>query len=75
MGFGVGLVTVMQVRATSPLTHLISGNAKSAVQSILAFYIWGNQATGKGIGGLFLVVLGSALYAVVQMNLPILEKK
>jgi len=25
-------VTVMQVRATSPLTHLISGNAKSAVQ-------------------------------------------
>lgn len=72
MGFGVGLVTVMQVRATSPLTHLISGNAKSAVQSILAFYIWGNEATSKGLIGLFLVVLGSAMYTLVQMNAPVL---
>jgi GDP-fucose transporter C1 len=32
MGFAIGLVTVMQVRATSPLTHNISGTAKAAVQ-------------------------------------------
>ena len=32
MGFAIGLVTVMQVKATSPLTHNISGTAKSAVQ-------------------------------------------
>ncbi len=32
MGFGIGLVTVMQVKATSPLTHNISGTAKAAVQ-------------------------------------------
>lgn len=29
MGFAIGLVTVMQVKATSPLTHNISGIAKS----------------------------------------------
>jgi hypothetical protein len=32
MGFAIGLVTVMQVKATSPLTHNISGTAKAAFQ-------------------------------------------
>ena len=32
MGFLIGLVTVMQVKATSPLTHNISGTAKASVQ-------------------------------------------
>jgi len=71
MGFTVGLVTVMQVKATSPLTHNISGTAKAAVQSLLAFYIWGNQATFKGVTGIFLVIVGSGVYAWVQMNTAI----
>ena len=32
MGFSIGLVTVLQVKATSPLTHNISGTAKASVQ-------------------------------------------
>ena len=32
MGYAIGLVTVMQVKATSPLTHNISGTAKAAFQ-------------------------------------------
>mmetsp|Transcript_13465 Transcript_13465/g.13532 ORF Transcript_13465/g.13532 Transcript_13465/m.13532 type:complete len:326 (+) Transcript_13465:205-1182(+) len=67
MGFAIGLVTVMQVKATSPLTHNISGTAKAAVQSLLAFYIWGNEATLKGVLGIFLVIFGSGLYTWVQM--------
>lgn len=39
MGFAIGLVTVMQVKATSPLTHNISGTAKAAVQvSCVSFF-------------------------------------
>ena len=68
MGFAIGLVTVMQVKATSPLTHNISGTAKAAVQSLVAFYIWGNRATLKGIIGLFAVLFGSALYTYVRMK-------
>mmetsp|Transcript_18966 Transcript_18966/g.42222 ORF Transcript_18966/g.42222 Transcript_18966/m.42222 type:complete len:326 (+) Transcript_18966:131-1108(+) len=67
MGFAIGLVTVMQVKATSPLTHNISGTAKAAVQSLMAFYIWGNEATFKGIMGIALVIFGSGLYTWVQM--------
>ena len=69
-GFGIGLVTVMQVKATSPLTHNISGTAKAAVQSLLAFYLWGNAFTIQGLIGIFLVLFGSGLYAYVQMKYP-----
>lgn len=57
----------MQVKATSPLTHNISGTAKAAVQSLMAFYIWGNKATVKGVLGILLVIFGSGLYTWVQM--------
>lgn len=68
LGFAIGIVTVMQIKATSPLTHNISGTAKAAVQSILAFYIWGNEATVKGILGIALVLFGSSLYTYVAMK-------
>jgi len=39
MGFAIGLVTVMQVKATTPLTHNISGTAKAAAQVYLFIYL------------------------------------
>jgi len=68
LGFAIGIVTVMQIKATSPLTHNISGTAKAAVQSILAFYIWGNEATVKGMIGIALVLCGSSMYTYVAMK-------
>ena len=34
-GFSIGIVTVLQIKATSPLSHNISGTAKAAVQSLM----------------------------------------
>mmetsp|Transcript_31566 Transcript_31566/g.48421 ORF Transcript_31566/g.48421 Transcript_31566/m.48421 type:complete len:376 (+) Transcript_31566:205-1332(+) len=67
-GFSIGIVTVLQIKATSPLSHNISGTAKAAVQSMMAFYIWGNQATFLGVLGIFTVLGGSLLYTLVKMN-------
>jgi len=67
-GFAIGIVTVLQIKATSPLTHNISGTAKAAVQSMLAFYIWKNPATALGVISIFVVLGGSLLYTVVKMN-------
>ena len=67
-GFSIGIVTVLQIKATSPLSHNISGTAKAAVQSMLAFYIWGNPATFMGVLGIFVVLGGSLLYTVVKMG-------
>jgi GDP-fucose transporter C1 len=38
MGFAIGMVTVMQIKATTPLTHNISGTAKAAFQ-VLQFIL------------------------------------
>jgi len=67
-GFSIGIVTVMQIKATSPLSHNISGTAKAAVQSMMAFYIWKNPATVMGVSGMFVVLGGSLLYTVVKMR-------
>lgn len=67
-GFSIGIVTVMQIKATSPLSHNISGTAKAAFQSMMAFYIWKNPATFMGVAGLFVVLGGSLLYTVVKMR-------
>ncbi|GAX21760.1 solute carrier family 35 (GDP-fucose transporter), member C1 [Fistulifera solaris] len=67
-GFSIGIVTVLQIKATSPLSHNISGTAKAAVQSILAFYLWGNEWTFLGLLGIAMVLGGSLLYTIIKMN-------
>jgi len=67
-GFSIGIVTVMQIKATSPLSHNISGTAKAAVQSLLALYIWKNDYTAIGVAGMFVVLGGSSLYTIVKMR-------
>merc|ERR1719199_1879779 len=67
-GFSIGIVTVLQIKATSPLSHNISGTAKAAVQSLMAFYLWGNDPTVLGVLGIFTVLGGSLLYTFVKMN-------
>lgn len=67
-GFSIGIVTVLQIKATSPLSHNISGTAKAAVQSMLAFYLWKNPATVTGVLGMFVVLGGSLLYTIVKMR-------
>jgi GDP-fucose transporter C1 len=67
-GFSIGIVTVLQIKATCPWTHNISGTAKAAVQSIMAFYIWGNTPTVSGVVGILTVLGGSLLYTMVKMS-------
>lgn len=65
-GCGIGYVTGLQVKVTSPLTHNISGTAKAAAQTVLAthvnaeiksFWWWVSNAV---------VLIGSAMYARVR---------
>merc|ERR1712194_229409 len=67
-GFSIGIVTVLQIKATSPLSHNISGTAKAAVQSLMAFYLWGNGWTVVGVAGIVTVLGGSLLYTIVRMR-------
>ena len=65
-GFLIGIVTILQIKFTSPLTHNISGTAKACVQTILALYIWGNPTNAANMVGTGLVLLGSGAYTYVR---------
>jgi len=67
-GFAIGIVTVMQINVTSPLTHNISGTAKACVQTLLALWWYENETTAKAMFGVFLVIIGSFLYAYVKVQ-------
>ena len=42
-GLCIGYVTTLQIQATSPLTHNISGTAKACTQTVLATYWYGQS--------------------------------
>lgn len=65
-GFCIGIVSILQIQVTSPLTHNISGTAKAAVQSILAFYIFQNPTTIKNMMGIGITLAGGLAYAYVR---------
>jgi solute carrier family 35 (GDP-fucose transporter), member C1 len=65
-GFLIGIVTILQIKLTSPLTHNISGTAKAGVQTVLALAIWQNPTTPANLAGIALVLAGSFLYAYVR---------
>lgn len=58
LGFLIGIVTVMQITYTSPLTHNISGTAKACVQTVFAFLIWKNPYTTNALLGVVLTIFG-----------------
>jgi GDP-fucose transporter C1 len=68
LGFLIGIVTVMQINFTSPLTHNISGMAKACVQTLLALIIYRNPTTVMAMVGVALVIGGSGLYTFVRMR-------
>ena len=61
-------ITLLYIHYSTLYYTPYTGTAKAAVQSLMAFYIWGNEATIAGIAGIFLVIFGSGLYTWVQMN-------
>ena len=65
-GFLIGIVTTLQIKATSPLTHNISGTAKACVQTVLAFWIWQNPTSAENVAGIALVLAGSMAYGYVR---------
>merc|ERR1712106_24209 len=75
-GFGIGYVTGLQIKVTSPLTHNISGTAKAAAQTVLATH-WFMETKSSLWWLSNMVVLGGSLaYARVKQlemknNIPI----
>ncbi|XP_061422818.1 GDP-fucose transporter 1 [Lethenteron reissneri] len=66
LGFGIGYVTGLQIQATSPLTHNVSGTAKACVQTVVAVSYFGEFKTVLWWASNVLVLTGSFFYTWVK---------
>jgi len=67
-GVAIAIVTMMQIKYTSPLTHNISGTSKACFQTILAVSAYNETKSGLWWLGNLLVLGGSAFYSHVRTN-------
>ncbi|XP_022181408.1 GDP-fucose transporter 1 [Myzus persicae] len=65
-GLSIGYITVLQVQVTSPLTHNISGTAKSCFQTVLASFWYNQWKSSMWWFSNFVVLGGSAAYTIVK---------
>lgn len=65
-GIGIGYVTGLQIKVTSPLTHNISGTAKACVQTVIAVWLATSNKSALWWSCNFMVLGGSGLYTYVK---------
>lgn len=65
-GIGIGFVTGLQIKVTSPLTHNISGTAKACVQTVIAVMVFATFKSGLWWMCNMMVLFGSALYTYAK---------
>ena len=66
--FLIGIVTILQIKLTSPLTHNICGTAKACIQTILAIAFMHESVTLRSVIGTCCVLLGTFMYSVVRSH-------
>ena len=68
VSFLVGYLTSLQIKLTSPLTHNISGQTKSYIQTLLGVLIYNEIKTLLWWISNFMVLFGAAMYSYVRNN-------
>jgi GDP-fucose transporter C1 len=66
LGFLINIASFLQIKHTSPLTHMISGTRKGCLQTVLAMWIFGNDVSAMELWGTFICITGTALYSLVR---------
>ncbi len=67
LGFSMGYVTSLQIQATSPLTHNVSGTAKAYAQTLLGVMYYDEVKTLLWWLSNGFVLIGAALYSHVSI--------
>jgi solute carrier family 35 (GDP-fucose transporter), member C1 len=61
-GFLINLAGFLQIKITSPVTHMISSAVRGVLQTILAVWFFHDILTTSRVTGIVLILLGSSLY-------------
>ncbi|KAJ5077787.1 solute carrier family 35 [Anaeramoeba ignava] len=66
LAFLLSFATVLQVKHTSPLTHMIVGSLKGSLQTVLGALLFGNEVSLLNAIGVILCIGGSFIYAYLR---------
>lgn len=62
VGFLLTIATFLQIKVTSPTTHMIVTASRGVAQSALAVAVFGETVTSGRVGSMAMILSGSALY-------------
>ncbi|XP_062249001.1 GDP-fucose transporter 1 isoform X1 [Platichthys flesus] len=65
-GFGIGYVTGLQIKYTSPLSHNVSGTAKACAQTVIAVVYYSSTKSLLWWTSNMMVLGGSSAYTIVK---------
>ncbi|ORY06979.1 hypothetical protein K493DRAFT_251484 [Basidiobolus meristosporus CBS 931.73] len=65
-GFLINIAGFLQIKVTSPVTHMISSAVRGVLQTILAVYCFGDILTGSRVSGITLILAGSCFYTYIK---------
>mmetsp|Transcript_50671 Transcript_50671/g.120664 ORF Transcript_50671/g.120664 Transcript_50671/m.120664 type:complete len:233 (+) Transcript_50671:57-755(+) len=70
VGFVLNIAAMLQVRYTSPLTHMIVGSFKGAVTSIIGVLFFDNKMSFQSAVGLAILIASSFAYSYLNQRPP-----
>ncbi|CAG8642667.1 5921_t:CDS:2, partial [Racocetra persica] len=65
-GFLINVAGFLQIKVTSPVTHMISSAFRGVVQTILGALLFGEILTSGRVAGIFLILTGSCFYTWIK---------
>eukprot|EP00960_Hanusia_phi_P072214 767730-Hanusia_phi.AAC.2 len=66
VGFVLNVAAMLQVKFTSPLTHMVVGSVKGAVTSVIGVLFYGNRMDGMSCIGLSVLLISSFAYSYLK---------
>lgn len=66
IGFLINIAAFLNIKYTTPLTHMVSGCVKAAIQSYLGVVLFGDQMSLVNIIGTVITLAGSLFYSILR---------
>jgi len=65
-GYLINVAGFLQIKVTSPLSHMISSAVRGVLQTVIAVWLFGDSITSGKAAGIALILIGSSYYTYVK---------
>ncbi len=67
-GFLINIAGFLQIKVTSPVTHMVSSAVRGVLQTFLAVWLFNDVLTGARVSGIVLILGGSTAYTWLRQQ-------